>query len=170
MVDTQARFLSTHLRNTCTHRYMSLLKNVRENAKFACLWNCSVIPWYCEIADIEEFFWEYKTWCYLICLEEYQLGYLKIIARLVKIGGYFSVGWRKSEARPVQAWWWSSVRSPGPGPYPSFWSALNTRCPLQETRLLLEHQELHPSPQERGRAKKEMLLLFKDTLHSQNLH
>ena len=82
---------------------MSLLKNVRENAKFTCLWNCSVIPWYCEIADIEEFFWEYKTWCYLICLEEYQLGYLKIIARLVKIGGYFSVEWRKSEARPVQA-------------------------------------------------------------------
>lgn len=62
------------------------------------------------------------------------------------------------------------MRSPGPGSYPSFWSTLNTRCPLQETRLLLEHQELHPSPQERGRAKKDMFLLFKDTLHSQNLH
>lgn len=62
------------------------------------------------------------------------------------------------------------MRSPGPGPYPSFWSALNMRCPLQEPRLLLEHRELHHSLQERGRAEKDVPLLFKDTLHSQNLH
>lgn len=89
----------------CTHGYMSLLKlSERMQNSHVCeftLFPPGTVKLLVSWNSSENL----KPGVISFTLRKYQLGYLQIIARLVKIRGCFSVGWRKSEARPVQAWW-----------------------------------------------------------------